>query len=147
MSSGHVLPEVVQGSSLERQFSHFSPFDIGSHWLKLINHWCSINAFACWKADDTEYFNSVLVALVPWMLKWERTHNNYTCFNGFRYNRAEQIMVTGGLDGAYQQVIPYTTGPMSCTKHKWDISRFNKFSSSCWGKICIRDVFSSIFHA
>ena len=54
-------------------------------------------------------------------------------------------MVTSGLDGLYQQVIPYTTGPMSCAKHRWAISRLNKFSSSCWGKICIRVYFFPVF--
>lgn len=88
-----------------------------------------------------EYFNSVLVAYIPQMLKQERTPNNYTWFNNFRYDRAEQIMATGGLHGAYQQVIPYATGPMSCAKHRWAIRRLNKFSSSCWGKTCIRQYF------
>lgn len=37
-------------------------------------------------------------------------------------------MATGGLDGAYQQLIPYTTGPMSFAKHRWAICRLNKFS-------------------
>lgn len=132
MSSGYNLPKVVK-------------LPLTQSCKPLTS---SGNAFVCWKADEMEYFNSGLVAYIPQMLKQERTPNNYTWFNNFRYDRAEQIMATGGWDGAYQQVIPYASGPMSCATHRWAIRRLNKFCSSCWGKTCMRQYFlSGVFHA
>lgn len=63
-----------------------------------------------------ECFNSVSVAFIPQMPKSARTPSNYTYFHNISYNRAKKISATDGLDGAYQQVILSTTGPMSYAK-------------------------------